>query len=289
MLLVFPPPLPRTERIGYEPSSPLVQAFELLRLDDAELLFHLFAGCCPGDSRSLSWDLCYGFFYRNREQFLYSNPSPAYLDLGALELSSYLASFGMYRNKVLRTLNRNLFSAILQTLFEKARDAPIDPYSSGGILSVGQLHILIDAVKSGYKAFLLGSKYPNPRHPSVTFISKILMGVMGVLPAFDVCFKAAMPVFNSKAPEDCRLFDKLDDTSLTALLKVIQDSNARAYLNERFDALIDISEKLVGGCVGGRKVPYPVMRLLDLFFWTYGLKRENNYLKPVNSRGGGKR
>ena len=61
----------------------------------------------------------------------------------------------MYRNAVLRTLNRRLFSAILKTLFEAARNAHIDPYASKGILSVQQLQVLIDAVKDSYQTFLL--------------------------------------------------------------------------------------------------------------------------------------
>ena len=36
----------------------------------------------------------------------------------------------MYRNAVLQTLNRRLFSAILKKLFEAARNAHIDPYTS---------------------------------------------------------------------------------------------------------------------------------------------------------------
>ena len=39
----------------------------------------------------------------------------------------------MYRNAVLQTLNRRLFSAILKKLFEAARNAHIDPYTSKGV------------------------------------------------------------------------------------------------------------------------------------------------------------
>lgn len=56
----------------------------------------------------------------------------------------------MYRNAVLRTHNRRLFSAILHSLFEKARNAHINPYVSNGILSVNQLNDLILAVSEGY-------------------------------------------------------------------------------------------------------------------------------------------
>ncbi len=93
------------------------------------------------------------------------------------------------------------FSAILKTLFEAARNAHIDPYASKGILSVQQLQVLIDAVKDSYQTFLCASGYPKPSHSTTTLISKVLMGVMGVLPAFDICFKAAIPIFNTKAPE----------------------------------------------------------------------------------------
>ena len=68
----------------------------------------------------------------------------------------------MYRNAVLRTHNRRLFSAILHSLFEKARNAHINPYVSNGILSVNQLNDLILAVSEGYQAFLSHSGYPRP-------------------------------------------------------------------------------------------------------------------------------
>ena len=96
----------------------------------------------------------------------------------------------MYRNAVLQTLNRRLFSAILKKLFEAARNAHIDPYTSKGVFSVHQLRVLIEVVKDSYQTFLIDSDYPKPSSPSVTLISKVLMGVMGVLPAFDTCFRA---------------------------------------------------------------------------------------------------
>lgn len=149
----------------------------------------------------------------------------------------------MYRNAVLRTLNRRLFSAILKTLFEAARNAHIDPYASKGILSVQQLQVLIDAVKDSYQTFLCASGYPKPSHSTTTLISKVLMGVMGVLPAFDICFKAAIPIFNTKAPENCRLSDKLDDATLTSLLNVAQDTNVLSYIKTQFDGVIEVSKK----------------------------------------------
>jgi len=178
----------------------------------------------------------------------------------------------MYRNAVLRTLNRSLFSAILKTLFEAARNAHIDPYASKGILSVQQLQVLIDAVKDSYQTFLCASGYPKPSHSTTTLISKVLMGVMGVLPAFDICFKAAIPIFNTKAPENCRLSDKLDDATLTSLLNVAQDTNVLSYIKTQFDGVIEVSKKDENGHITKQLVQYPPMRLLDLFFWAYGLK-----------------
>lgn len=269
-MILIPPPRPIVP--SDESTSPLVQALDLLRLDDAEFKQRLFAGCRPEDSRPLSWDLCYGFFHQNHQQFLDGIPSSTSLELGALQLSSYLASFGMYRNAVLRTLNRRLFSAILKTLFEAARNANIDPYASKGILSVQQLQVLIDAVKDSYQTFLCASGYPKPSHSTTTLISKVLMGVMGVLPAFDICFKAAIPIFNTKAPENCRLSDKLDDATLTSLLNVAQDTNVLSYIKTQFDGVIEVSKKDENGHITKQLVQYPPMRLLDLFFWAYDLK-----------------
>ncbi len=234
----------------------------------------LLDGCANVDfSRPLSWDLCYGSFYQNRKHFLDSTPSPTDLDGGALELSSYLASFGMYQNAVLHTLNRRLFSAILKILFEAARNAHIDPYTSKGILSIHQLRVLIEAVKDSYQTFLCTSGYPKSSHPSVTLISKILMGVMGVLPAFDICFKSAIQVFNTKVPENCRLSNKLDDATLTSLLNVAQDTNVLSYIKTQFDGVNEVSDKDENEHVTQQLVPYPPMRLLDLIFWAYGLKK----------------
>ena len=178
----------------------------------------------------------------------------------------------MYRNRALRTLNRTLFSAILQALFAKARAKRIDPYTTSGILTVQQLVELINAVNDSYSAFLLDSGYPKPGQPSDILISKILMGVMGVLPAFDTCFKTAIPTFNSLVPEVYRLSDKLNDVSLMALLKVVQDANVQNYLSARFDGLIKVGEKVGNGDCVDTVIQCPPMRLLDLLFWVYGLK-----------------
>ena len=280
MILIPPPPRPIVP--SDEPTSPLVQALDLLRLDDAEFKQRLFAGCRPEDSRPLSWDLCYGFFHQNHQQFLDGIPSSTSLELGALQLSSYLASFGMYRNAVLRTHNRRLFSAILHSLFEKARNAHINPYVSNGILSVNQLNDLILAVSEGYQAFLSHSGYPRPSPPSVTLVSKILMGVMGVLPAFDTCFKSAIQAFNPQAPESCRLSDKLDTASLSALLNVVQDPNVQSYLKTRLDGVIEVSVKEQNGQKKQIQASYPPMRLLDLYFWSYGLK--GNFKNKIKTK-----
>lgn len=73
------------------------------------------------------------------------------------------------------------------------------------------------------------------------------MGVMGVLPAFDTCFKSAIQAFNPQAPESCRLSDKLDTASLSALLNVVQDPNVQSYLKTRLDGVIEVSVKEQNG------------------------------------------
>lgn len=108
------------------------------------------------------------------------------------------------------------------------------------------------------------------------------MGVMGVLPAFDTCFKSAIQAFNPQAPESCRLSDKLDTASLSALLNVVQDPNVQSYLKTRLDGVIEVSVKEQNGQIKQIQASYPPMRLLDLYFWSYGLKE--NFKNKIKTK-----
>lgn len=191
--------------------SPLIEALKKLRLSKQDLRALLFprvenngtSGLSPTVpneyGRLFSWEYCYSYFYLHQGEFLdpKTDPSDDDLDRGALELYAYLASFGMFRsNAALKELNRKIFVPVLDALFRQARQLEINPYELNGLLSKPQVESLMRAVRQGYRSALSEAQYMS-RNPTATLESKILMGVMGVLPAFDRYFATAANDFNA--------------------------------------------------------------------------------------------
>ena len=70
--------------------------------------------------------------------------------------------------------------------------------------------------------------------------------------------------------------------SLSALLNVVQDPNVQSYLKTRLDGVIEVSVKEQNGQIKQIQASYPPMRLLDLYFWSYGLKE--NFKNKIKTK-----
>ena len=162
----------------------------------------------------------------------------------ALHLGFYLASWGMYRgsSQLLQkdyTVHLNMVEVI-----RAFQDLRCTAESEVSIKNLDRVIALIQATKEVYRC--IGVTATN------TLVTKIILGTLGCLPAYDRFFIAGLK--QCKEP-----FTTLSKSSLTKLL---------SYVKEHKQKLENIKlEKNLEG--------YPLMKLVDIYFWQIGYEESN--------------
>ena len=184
-------------------------------------------------TRYKSWEHCYHAFklYRhdNKTEFLCSH------------LSCYLASWGMLRNSALINydylVHKEFVEQVSNTKFDKLYDD-----------NCYDIDLIIELVG------LINKVYPNTISKTKTFVTKILLGVFGCVPAYDRYFCSAVKKYNICSGNFNR--NSLNDLHLYYQL----------YFNE-FEELRNrfLEEGIF----------YTPMKLIDMCFWQLGYDMEN--------------
>lgn len=170
------------------------------------------------ESRYKSWEYCYSFFHSVfdeissqkgitisqflSKQFDKNNERWTYNDQLCLHLAFYMASWGMYRGSSFLLQNdykiyKNVVSIIFNPKYKNLwKDK--DLFSNDNSDLILELYKEIQNVMMGYKEFYDSKSYfLNKERESkdeydskfLTIITKILLGTIGCLPAFDRNFK----------------------------------------------------------------------------------------------------
>ena len=202
------------------------------------------------NGRSRSWEHCYRVFRDAR-----TDPSPDY-DYLSLHLAFYLASWGMYRGssfllqkdyKVHAPIVEEILKPEYDCLFGLAcadlRDDDVwDQYTN--------LYKFIDGYFDPIRNEVAGRKVTTPVSP--VLITKILMGTLGCVPAYDRFFIDGIKKHKVTTQE----------YSLKSLLRLAK------FYEEHNDRL---EEARRGFEVDG--LIYPQMKLLDMGFWQVGFDK----------------
>ena len=258
--------------IGIHPSSAEIYLSALTTLfkgSKEQFQARLIDDCCNVSlSRPLSWDFCYYHFQSQSEKYFLDDIPPETLDRGALELSSYLASFGMFRSAEMKKVNRCFFEPIIAHLFKVAKANGIHSFNAFKDINLQQLRALISGVDKAYTDAFETVGIHDQR-PTDTMTSKILMGMFGVLPALDDRYKGAVrQLHNQQFAKQHQLKECLpttlrDDRKLEFLLKISRDTRLTTFLHGLVLPALDHPMPKV-------RVDYPVIRLLDLYLWVSG-------------------
>lgn len=213
------------------------------------------------NSRYKSWEHCFLFF----ENEVYKKDiTEKTLDHASLHLAFYLASWGMMRGstfllqsdyKVHKDLiERVLLNPIYEPLwnfnFLNPSKAEIDNYLS---LLFDKTSGIIYQVTNAYTYNSQG----EIGKPTDTLITKILMGTLGCTPAYDRYFMEGIAYVQNNSKEDIKFVQRLSPDSLKALVE---------FVNRNKDELCFLNKKL--------DMEYPIMKLIDMYFWTIGLNEE---------------
>lgn len=211
-----------------------------------------------------SWNHNYKFFnsLKRKEQITNSD-----IDLAALNLGYYLASWGMYRGSAFLLQNDyKIHINAVKLLFKKSNsliwnkewflqtDISLEQQLNG-------INNFCNELKEHYSTYSRNTKGSSKMIKKWdTLPSKILLGTTGIIPAYD---------------EYCKLGLQYENIIMSFghnSLKQVRD-----YYMRNMDKFEEVSKKL--------KVKYPPMKLLDIYFWMIGKKidlRKKN--KKINSQ-----
>ena len=203
------------------------------------------------NGRSRSWEHCYRVFRDAR-----TDPSPD-CDYLSLHLAFYLASWGMYRGssfllqkdyKVLVPIVEKILKPEYDCLFGVAcadlREAEVQ----------GSLENLNKYIAKHFEPIrdeVAGRKVPSSVSP--VLITKILMGTLGCVPAYDRFFVDGIKTYKVTTQE----------YSPKSVLKLV----------DFYEAHNDRLEEARRGFEGDGLV-YPQMKLLDMGFWQIGFESD---------------
>ena len=205
------------------------------------------------NGRSRSWEHCYRVFRDAR-----TDPSPDY-DYLSLHLAFYLASWGMYRgSSFLLQKDYKVLSPIVEEVLKPEYDclfglACTDLRNSDVVRA--QLKKLSEYIPNYFRPMrdqVAGRKVESPVSP--VLITKILMGTLGCVPAYDRFFVDGIKKYKVTTQE----------YSTNSVLKLVDFYEAH---NDRLE------EARRGMRVGD--LIYPQMKLLDMGFWQIGFKKSS--------------
>ncbi len=188
--------------------------------------------------RYLSWEYCHKAFIMNREA-----QDAAIIDYLCLHFAWYLASWGMLRNSFLMQKDYKSHEPVVRLLMQpewedlwdiSAEHLAQERYAGKIIDLCGRItEIYRDSVGD---------------EPTVTLLTKILLGTIGCTPAYDQYFRKALST--TKA------------ASQTLTVKSLMDLGKLYVANSQFDVL----EKYCS-----QRMEYPAAKIIDMCFFQYGL------------------
>lgn len=192
--------------------------------------------------RYLSWEYCHEAFRLNRRPQI-----DATIDYLCLHLAWYLASWGMLRNSFLMQKDYKIHADVVRLIYQPEWDDlwDLSPEKLSQEYYADRITKLSESITEAYVASGAGI-------PTETLLTKILLGTVGCVPAYDRYFKKA-----------------LADTG--AAPQVFSAKSIRTLGNLYLD-YEDEFEKLRKHC--GSRIEYPAAKILDMCFFEYGFQRD---------------
>lgn len=204
------------------------------------------------NGRSRSWEHCYRVFRDAR-----TDPSPDY-DYLSLHLAFYLASWGMYRgSSFLLQKDYKVLSPVVEEILKPEYDCLF------GVACVGlrepevqerYTNVYDDIAEHFWpiRNEVAGREIASSVSPIL--VTKILMGTLGCVPAYDRFFQDGVATYKVTTQE----------YSTNSVLKLVD------FYEEHIDRLEEARRGMrVGDLI------YPQMKLLDMGFWQIGFKKSS--------------
>ena len=195
--------------------------------------------------RFTSWEHCYQAFQTETDK-----------ELLTLHLAFYLASWGMYRGssgllQKNHTIHRETVNIIL-----KYKYLQCSQNKEIGLNDLEDIINLINELKKHYLSitYIKDNEEKNI-NPTDTLISKVILGSLGCLPAMDRYFINGVKDKNET-------FFTLSKPSLSKLFLYINQKQVKTEI-----------ESLQQEILESRKMYYPTMKIIDMYFWQLGYEK----------------
>lgn len=232
----------------------IVEKTSLLSMDEALRCIRTYFNETIKDShgRYLSWCHCYNAFRDNR-----NNRDERTVDYLALHLAFYLASWGMYRgSSFLLQKDYKVHISIVEIILEEKYD-PLLGITAEGLLEESMLDLLEDVSDRIRQAY--AKEQPSfdgvTNNATDTLVTKILLGVLGCVPAYDRYYVQAVRQYGISAGA----YDR----------RSVRDV-AKYYLKykEEFEKVrAELSE---------HGTEYPVMKIMDMCLWQVAFENDTD-------------
>ena len=203
------------------------------------------------NGRSLSWEHCFRVFRDAR-----TDPSPDY-DYLSLHLAFYLASWGMYRgSSFLLQKDYKVLSPVVEEVLNPEYDclfgvACADLREPEVQVMLTKLYDYIADYFRPIRNEVAGREVASPVSP--VLITKILMGTLGCVPAYDRFFQDGVATHKVTTQE----------YSLKSVLRLVD------FYEEHNDRLEETRRGMQ--C---EDLTYPQMKVLDMGFWQVGFEKD---------------
>lgn len=200
--------------------------------------------------RFKSWEHCNNFFIKHKGNLEDDN----LFDYSCLQLAFYLASWGMMRGSTfLLQKDYRIHEYFIKNVVMNDRYKKYYSLLKESSINIEDIDGIDELIKDTAKVYVDNIKDINGEKTVVsvtdTLISKILLGVYGIVPAYDSYFVNAIKMYGFKNTTLC-------EESLKELVSFYCD------FQSEFEACRLLFEK--------DGVKYPPMKLIDMYFWQIG-------------------
>ena len=206
--------------------------------------------------RYKSWEHCFLYFSQDIDKID--------KEIACLHLSFYLASWGMYRgSSFLLWQDYLIHHKVVEEILKYKHLQNIDfNYFNAEDKNFEDIFKLSEFIENWYPDNIkdIPEKPKKGINVTDTLLTKILLGTLGCIPAYDRFFKDGLKTKNIQP------YTKLSGKSFLEVVKFYQENK-----NDFLKVQKSIEEK-----VG---VKYPIMKLVDMYFFTLSFTSSNKSLE----------
>lgn len=227
-----------------------------MAINDAVTFINSYFNRTKEDSngRFKSWEHCYRVFGENRNK-----EDDQTVDYLALNLAFYLASWGMYRASSFLLQKDYKIHIPVVRIIQKKRYDPLYGISAKKIREEENLNLLDELSKNIKNCYGIKQTVKNDEsyNATDTLVTKILLGTLGCVPAYDRYYVQSVKKYNISSGAYNR----------KSVSKVAEFYCAHS---KQFEVLRNVIRK--------NGIDYPPMKLMDMCFWQANVENEQSNL-----------